>query len=254
MGPFWGRVIGYIFLSWALALAAGPFEDVVYQDRMTEPSLNATRPTGERVGRPVDWFRMGRYPAAAVCLALGLAAAARLYRRRPGINLNPGWLGLIGDLIMSLFLAVAAYAIIDYLLHNYAGTHLVLGEPLAAQVITAGFIPGAMFLAAFGAGQFSQSVEVDDRGVTIHRPGQARLIPWDGITEFELHETYALVGRLGVPVPRKVQTKLKIETEPWPVSLVEPGLARTKRELLAALIAHAPERLRHNLEKIGEEW
>lgn len=254
MGPFWGRVVGYIFLSLALALAAGPFEDVVYNDRMTEPSVGADRAARDRIGRPVDWFRTGRYPAAAGCLALGLAAAARLYRRRPGINLNPGWVGLIGDLIVSLFLAVAAYTIIDYLLHKYAGTHLVMGEPLAAEVIMVGFIPAAMFLAAFTASQYSQSVEVDEQGVTVHRPGKAKAIAWKDITGFELHETYAMVGRLGVPVPRKVQTKLEIEVEPWPVSLVEPGLAQTKRELLTALTAHAPDRLRQNLNEIRENW
>ena len=102
--------------------------------------------------------------------------------------------------------------------------------------------------------QFSQSVEVESEGLSLHYPGGSKVLAWEDIQGFDLKESYTVVGRGGAMIPRKLQTKLIIRTNDGIASLVEPGFKETKQKLIRTMKEKAPERLQSDLEKVREEW
>lgn len=208
----------------------------------------------EKVLVEITWFKAWRYVFATVFLTLGFLAMRGIYKRRPGINLNPGWAAVVGDGIFISLISFGAYCVIEYGLSEYVKMVPYLDEPAAIAVGAIGYLPVTAFCALFAANQFSLSVEVEEEGIRVYYPGGVDFLIWDNIRDFDLKATYAVVGRVGLLIPRKVQTKLVIETTSGQTTLPEPGLRKTKNELIRTLGSNAPERLRPGLDQVLEQW
>ena len=202
----------------------------------------------------IEWFRIGRYLLAGVFLFLGLFAMRGIYRRRPGINLNPGWSAVMGDGIFILFIGFGAYCLIEYGMSKCFAMTSFIDDPAVRGICSIAYLPFTAFCALFSANQFSQSVEVTDIGLNLHYPGGLRMLLWQDIQGFDLKDSHTVVGRGGTLVPRKLQTKLVIHTHDGITTLVEPGFKKTKGELISTIKEKAPERLQADLEMVREAW
>ncbi len=208
----------------------------------------------ERVSMNIEWFKIGRYLFAAVFLFTGLFAMRGIYRKRPGINLNPSWTAIIGDGIFILFVGFGAYCLIEYGMSKFFEMTSFIDDPVVRGICSIAYLPFTAFCALFAANQFSQSVEVENEGLRLHYPDGSKVLIWEDIQGFDLKESYTVVGRGGVMLPRKLQTKLIIQTTGGMTSLVEPGFKETKRKLVSTIKDKAPERLQPDLEKVSEAW
>jgi len=91
-------------------------------------------------------------------------------------------------------------------------------------------------------------------GLTWHGPGDSRFLPWEQVRGLALHETYVAVSRVGLVVPKRLQTKLVIKGMEKDIYLYEPGLKRTKRGIVAAFRQYGPPRLGADLERVALDW
>ena len=216
--------------------------------------IGASEALPERVSMDIEWFGVGRYLFAAVFLFSGLFAMRGIYRRRPGINLNPGWTAVIGDGIFILFVGFGAYCLIEYGMSKCFAMTSFIDDEVVRGLCAIAYLPVTAFCALFAANQFSQSVEVEDDGLSLHYPGGLKVLIWEEIQGFDLKESYTVAGRGGAMLPRKLQTKLIIQSNDGITSLSEPGFKETKRVLIRTIKDKAPERLQSDLEKVSEAW
>ena len=216
--------------------------------------IGASEALPESVPNNIEWFKIGRYLFAAVFLFSGLFAMRGIYRRRPGINLNPGWSAVMGDGIFILFIGFGAYCLIEYGMSKCFGMTSFMGDEAVRGICSMAYLPFTAFCALFSANQFSQSVEVTTIGLSLHYPGGLKTLPWQDIQGFDLKDSHTVVGRGGTLIPRKLQTKLVIHTNDGITTLVEPGFKKTKEELISTIKEKAPERLQPDLQKVSEAW
>ncbi len=129
-----------------------------------------------------------------------------------------------------------------------------LGDDAVRGICSIAYLPVTAFCALFSAHQFSQSVEITSEGLSLHYPGTSRFVKWRDVRGFDLRDSYTVVGRSGTMLPRKLQTKLLIETTDGVTSLVEPAMKETKRKLIRTIKEKAPERLWPDLENVKQKW
>ncbi len=212
------------------------------------------KPDTETVETAFRWFAPLRYFLAAGLLVLGVIAMRNVYGKRPGIRLNPVRFSVAGDAMIILFLAFGAFCLVDFFLIRFFHMNSVFPDDIVRGMCAIAYVPVSLFFAVFAANLGQQSIGIDGRGLYLHYPGRSHALPWDVITGFRLRETSVLVGRAGFLMPRKLQTKLVVQTEEEDMELVEPGLRRTKTRLVRDLLNEAPERLQNDLHRIAEEW
>ena len=216
--------------------------------------IGASEALPELVPINIEWFKIGRYLFAAVFLCFGLFYMRGIYRRRPGINLNPGWTAVIGDGLFILFIGFGAYCLIEYGMSKCFAMTSFMDDEVVRGLCSIAYLPVTAFCALFAANQFSQSVEVASEGLTLHYPGGSKVLTWEDIQGFDLRNSYTVAGRGGAMMPRKLQTKLTIQTNDGITSLVEPEFKKIKWKLISTIAEKAPERLQPDLEKVSEEW
>lgn len=227
MGPFLARLVGYLILGLSAGLAA----------------LLLLAPG-------ISWVGL---ILAGAGFAAGLWALSRGYVLRKGFVVSPRWATVFADVMFSLAVAVACFGLWEYLLAGPLGMRPLLDE--GVQVVMSWMLlPATAFMAFFAANLASQSLEVEAEGLTWHGPGDSRSVTWEQIAGFKLHDSYVAVGRAGMAVPSRLQTELVIQVPDDDIHLYEPGPNRTKRSLVAALLHHAPPRLRSDLEAVSRDW
>ncbi len=262
--------MGYLCLSLFLVLAGGPFSGVtIHQGTMVKKSiptyhlgpggsaLNGRRGTLE-VSVPakalIQWFRPTRYSLAAIFLVLGLMLMRGIYKELPGIRLNARWVARLGDGIFVLFLSVAAFGFVEYFMARYFNMTPFLNDEGALGVMAVAYFPAAAFFALFSSRQFGQSVEIKASGITVYSPDGTKSVPWEDVRGLELRGTFTVAGGDGFLAPRKMQTKLVLQTRQGPIELVEPGLKKIKTRIIRVLQEKSPPSLQGDISRIAEAW
>lgn len=211
--------------------------------------------TEEKVPKSVTWFKPLRYILAALFIGLGLLTARGLYGRHPGISLNPTWSIVAADAIVILFLGAGAFYLIDLGLARFPGMMSFVDDPAVVRVLCAvAYLPVAFFMAVYVTNLGGQSLEIESGGLRLHYPARMDFLPWDTITGYDLRQTYVPLVRGGIFMSRKLQNNLVIRTGTGEYTLVEPGLRKTKDEILASMKAAGPERLHGGLDRLRRDW
>ena len=177
-----------------------------------------------------------------------------VYKRLPGISLNPQPLARLNDGICILFLALGAFCVVEYLMIEHFKMLPFPDDERAFGMIACAYVPVAVFLALFATKQFGQSIEVREDAITIYAPGESTSIPWENVKGFSLKDSFIAVERVGTMLPRKLQTKLHIDTAEGAVELTEPGLKKVKMKIIKALREKSPSDLQNAINGIEEEW
>ena len=199
----------------------------------------------------VSWIRK---ILGAVLLILGLWIMRQAYAPRRGIEINPRWVVVFGDVVFVLSMGVLTAGPLDYGLQHWFDLLPLMDEPLQVT-LSIMYLPCLFFLAWMAANLGGQSLEVSSTGVTWYGPATSRLLVWDDIRSLNLRNSYVMVSRVGLPMPRRLQTKLVFELAgDQELEMFEPGTKQRKQSLLAALTEHAPNRLRIDLGRISKKW
>ncbi len=266
------RFIGYLCFSLSLALVAGPFTGVyvvkevtvkkslpVYRLGAGGSGISGTQRAMEinvtkRITAPLPWFEPMRYLLVGLSLFIGIWAISGIYKRWPGIHLTPRpWIWL-GDGICIIFLSLAAFCAGEHLGVEYFRMLPSFNDEKAFGWIALVYVPAAAILALFSSQQFGQSIEIGTDGITVYSQDKPVFLPWNHVTGLNPSNSYIPVERIGGVWPRKLQTKLRIETLEETVTLAEPGPKKTKEKIIAALLRNAPETLRHDIKTLKENW
>ncbi len=211
---------------------------------------------GSRIHRatlPVPGLFEFKMSAAVLLILIGLWLARDIYRRGPGISINPLWAGLFGDTVFILFLGFGALGVVDYLQVRWLHTIPRLDEA-HRMVFSLMYLPCLIFMAWFVSNMVGQSLEVKQRGLVRHGPDESQEMAWEDIRGFELKESNLLVARGDVVLPRRLQTLLVIKTSQAEVILFEPGRRSIKRKIVRALAEQAPPRLQADIDKLAQDW
>ena len=199
----------------------------------------------------VSWIRK---ISGAVLFILGLWMLCRAYAPRRGMEINPRWAVVFGDVVFVLSMGVLAAGPFDYALEHWFGLVPLMDEPLQVT-LSMMYLPCLFFLAWMAANLGGQSLEVGPGGVLWHGPATSRLLAWDDILSLDLRDSHVMVSRIGLPMPRRLQTKLVFKlTGDQEQEMFEPGTKHRKQAILAALTNYAPNRLRSDLGRISKEW
>ena len=268
---FLRRFMDYVFLSVALALLVGPFTGVA-----VKKGANVTKhiqayhlgPGGSAVNGyfkmmditvpakiRIAWFNPARYSLGLVFQLLGLGFARQLGRSLPGVRLNPRWASTVGDGFFIVFIALGAFLILDTLMAIVVGMKPALRYDRGIfYMMAVAFFPVTAFFAWFATQLMGQSLAVTPEEVIVYTYGKPNPIPWEDIRGFDLKETHVAVERGGFMMPRKLQTKLVIQTTRGAIELVEAGTKKIKERIIRELKRNAPDRLKGDIANVGEKW
>ena len=240
MRLYFAKVLAYILLSFALAFVFG----LVF---------HISTATG------LNYFNPMLYTGIAIFTILGLLFLGKSYQKNPGIAINPNWAGYTVDVISVIFLSAAAYCIVAFLVYLAYEAEIYICNEEAARVVTAFmFLPSVAILVFVSLNMSSQSVVVDENGITIYYPDNHTSVKWQEISKVGLRDSQSFVSRdMGaenIVMPRKIQTLMSIETkDKGVVELFEPTKNRKKRMMLL-LKQFAPENLLEDINTIEKEW
>ncbi|KIX14019.1 hypothetical protein [Dethiosulfatarculus sandiegensis] len=212
------------------------------------------KPVYESYTQKLDWLMWLRLVLAACFLAFGWRFISGCYGKKPGISINPSWVGVFTDTMFILFTAAGAYAILAYYQKEYLAVTPILDDQAVLVVMSAMYVPVLIFLAFYASNLAGQSLEVTRSGLVRHGPGKSINMPWEKIRGFSLRETQIPLVRGGVALPRKLQTKLVIELDNDQVEVFEPANKSIKLNILLTIAEKGPDRLEPDLKKISEKW
>jgi len=199
----------------------------------------------------------GRMIVGAALLVVGLLLLRQGYGKRPGIAINPVGAIVFGDAAFVLAMGVLTAGPLYYVLENWLGLVRPFSEMNQALQFTLSIMyPPCLFIfAGMASNMGGQSLEAGEKGVTMHGPLGSRFMPWQEIAGLDLRETHVMTGRVGVLVPRRLQTKLVFRlSDEGSVEMFEPGTNSRKGRILTALGRYAPARLADDLARIGRQW
>ncbi|AMC11518.1 hypothetical protein Lupro_09670 [Lutibacter profundi] len=202
----------------------------------------------------IKWFAQLRYMLFGFFLLAAFLSLKGLYKKLPGINLNPIWASKLGDFISILFLSTLGYTAIEYLLHAFTGAYPYFYDSLFVAMGAIFYIPVMLIFTFFNSKQFSQNIEITKEGITVYYLEKSSFVEWKQIQKFELLSSFLLVSRLNFPMPKKLQTYLVIKTEKNSIYIVEPDLKSIKNKILRALKNNCQENLKPQIATIIDKW
>jgi hypothetical protein len=212
------------------------------------------KPVYESYTRQLNWLMWLRLILAGVCLVLGFGIMRGCYGKKPGISINPNWVGRFCDTMFILFTAAGAYAVLAFAQKEYLSVTPILNDEAVLVVMSAMYAPVLIFLAFYASNMAGQSLEVTQQGLVRHGPGKSISIPWNKIKGLYIRDTHIPLVRGGVALPRKLQTKLVIELEDDQVEIFEPAHKSIKINIVQSIARKGPERLAAYLKDIQEKW
>ena len=197
---------------------------------------------------------LARIVCGAVLLLLGAWLLWPVYGPKPGMAINALGSVIFADVLFGLAMGVLSAGPLDYALERWLGLLPLLDEALMAT-LSLMYLPCLFILAGMAANMGGQSLEVNGEGVIWHGPGSSRFLDWNQIIGLKLRDSHVPVGRMGILLPRRLQTKLVFDlADNSDVELFEPGTRRRKEAILDSLEQNAPERLRPDLKSIRQQW
>lgn len=206
----------------------------------------------ETIAFNISWFENYRYLISVLFLILGLISLKGLYKKLPGIKLNPEWASNMGDIIFILLLSLSAFCVIEFFMKRYYSMLPFFDDSEILIWGSLAYIPAVIIFSYFASFNFKQSLEINSKGISVHGLSSSRNLTWDEITKLELQSSYVAVERVGFPIPKKLQIILVILTSNSSVNIIEPGLKKIKKEVLKKLKEFAPQSLQKYIDDLSK--
>jgi hypothetical protein len=193
--------------------------------------------------------------AGLVLLILGIWLLTTVYTKRSGIMINPQRVAMLYDGVALLFGVPAAWLLASVALEKWLYIEPFFDDEYMAFMGVFIYIFCIPFISAFTGRFTSQSLKISSKGILIDNIRNKKLIYWDEIAGFDFSDEYILVGRLGMPVPRKIQKSLKIHKTNGGAEIInEPQLKSVKDKIKKEVEKKSPESVKLNFLTILSEW
>lgn len=190
-----------------------------------------------------------------VALAAGLMLFFGLYRGKAGILVNPQWVAMLWDGITAALLIVAAYPVADTMLVKILHLAPSITDDFSVFMGNFCFYFGAPFVALYTSRFTGQSVRFDENGIEMNGLGGRQFLSWSDFHSVDLSNEYVAVGRVGVAVPKKLQTGLKIQgKQGQEMFMNEPQLKSVKARISNELLQFLPQQFRDEVERKLKAW
>jgi len=212
--------------------------------------------------------------AAGFCLMLGVWFLVKPYRiaaAKEGIHIAGPAFAMFGDAVSLVCTGVCAFMWLDVLLFHGLGQagglstlnqllfndDLSLWDPVQRDAIYFAFGFGALMapaLAALVTQRSGQAIRVKADGVTSDGGFRTSYIPWKAVDEVVIESERLPTFRTGLPVTRRLQKKLILRGEDCELTINEPSLGNTKRQIVQLLVEQAPEPVAEKIRNAVRSW
>ena len=271
MHTYLRRFFSYILLSFGIALLLGPYIGNPFENKIQiekrefceKYPLSCKQTKLEKRNEAFfdnKKFTTTKYILSLLLIGFGFLLLQKDYKKNiPGIPLNPQWAKKLNDGISIIFLSFAAYCIWAWGFYQLFEVESYLCDTdtksEGIMVITSLFyLPTVAILAFFVSNLSNQSIKIEEEGITLYYPEKIKKINWKEIIKLKISNTFTITGGEDWVAPRELQSKLSIQTQENSFALYEPGLKRSKKQIVKYLQKYAPERLQKDILTLQKEW
>jgi len=196
--------------------------------------------------QPVLWMLFGGGSVGLTVTVILLLMATG--NGAQAIRINP----IVGLVAMDMISCIASAVAVFFAFDGFAP---LITEPPVAAIIGLMYLPSTFMLAAVVTSSGTQSIGIDNIGLTIVGPAQTRTALWKDIKSLAPEAQYVAVTRLGVPMPEQLWTNISVVfSNDERASIFEPGLKSTRRYTVQQLREFAPKRLSSDIEILARDW
>lgn len=190
-----------------------------------------------------------------ILLILGIWLLTTVYTKRSGIMINPQRVAMLYDGVALLFGLPAAWLLASVGFEKWLYIEPFFDDEYMAFMGVFFYIFGIPFISAFTGRFTSQALVINEKGILIDNIRNKTLIAWNEIAGFDFSDEYVLVGRLGMPMPRKIQKSLKIHTKNGDAEIInEPQLKSVKEKIKKEVEKKSPVIVKEKILSILSDW
>ena len=190
-----------------------------------------------------------------VLLLVGFYSIQTCYKTMPGMLINPLWVTRFNDSLSLVFGGASMIAVADYIFGNLWGVRSVINDDFILFMSVFFLLFGIPILAFYNSRLTFQTLEVDEKEITLHSMSGTTVVRWEEIESFKLSDEYILVGRVGILIPRTLQKRLKVISKRGDKMLInEPQIKSRKKTIIAMLKSHIPKKLLADFSDISDRW
>ena len=191
----------------------------------------------------------------AMFLLFGLFLIKKLYFRKRGIMVNPKRVAILYDVIVLLLAVPSAWLVVSILLEKIFFILPIYEDDEMFFMGVFFFCFGIPFVSLFTSRLTSQSVTFSSKGILVDSLRNKEFMPWESIESIEFSDEYVVVGRLGMPMPRKFQKSLKlIDLNKNSILINEPQLKSVKKEIVKQFEMNVQENVKTKFIGIFKMW
>ena len=206
-----------------------------------------------RVNLKIPGLYMGRKIAGGVFLIVGLLLMTGIYLKKQGIMIAKTWNILLWDIIVISISLLFLYGALDLLFMKLFETKMVTEEFIQFMGVFWVFL-GIPAVALFIASSAAQAVTVNEKGIYLDGLFSKVFVYWNDLKSIEVTELYTAKKAGEIVAPKQLMKIMQLDGETSSITLMEPPLKSTKKRILDALLAHAPEKWKETIEEQGKAW
>jgi hypothetical protein len=190
-----------------------------------------------------------------ISILIGFLLGRRLYIRKKGIMVNPQGIAIFYDVITLLFAIPSVYMVVNTVLTKTMYIPPIIDDDFIVLMGIFFFCAGIPIVTMFTSRFTSQSVGIDSDGIHVDSLFEKDSITWESLESMDFSDEYVLVIRVGIPIPRQLQKRLKLEGKTGQRLIInEPQLKSVKRQIAMRFEQHAPDHLRDKIRQMLDKW
>lgn len=212
----------------------------------------------ENVSVPMEVtnLRTGCKVAGALFLLLGLGALYGSYTRPPdsGIRVGRRSAIIIWDVCIMGVGTVFTWWFIEFVLAKVFQTATEWGEDFTVGMGVFWVVLAYPVLALITTAMSCQTLRITRDAIGLKGLFGGNTVKWSEVESIRVSQAFSPRKAGGVPAPHRVMKILEISGGGESMRVMEPPYAATKKEILAALLEHAPEAHKPRIEVASKEW
>ncbi len=206
-----------------------------------------------QVNLQIPGLYLGRKIVGVAFLITGLLLMTSLYLKKQGIMIAKTWNILLWDIIVISLNTFFVYGALDLLFMKLFETRMVTEEFLQFMGVFWVFL-GTPAVALFIAASAAQAVTINEDGVYLDGLFSKVFVYWNDLKSIEVTELYTAKKAGEIVAPKQLMKIMQLDSETSSITLMEPPLKSTKKRILDALLAHAPEKWKETIREQGKAW
>lgn len=211
----------------------------------------------ENVSVPVEikHLKLGCKVAGGLFLILGLIALCRSYvSPSGGIRVGRRSAIIIWDVIIVVVGALFTWWFLEFVLAKGFQTATEWGEKFAVGMGVFWVVLVYPVLALITTATSIQTLWITRDTIVLKRLFGATTVPWSDVESIRVSQAYSPRKVGGLPAPHRVMKILEISAGTATLRVLEPPYASTKKEIIGALMEHAPEKIKPSITTMSKEW